>query len=393
MARSEKWVIYEIRHRMTSSSPVVTRYQFTDGRGRRRHFGTRSKARLEAGKDKALYKQEGRLAAGPNEDQRRDAAQAVKLLPSGWTLTQCVQFVADHVKRTTQVLCIEDAVDRFLMTKEKASQYHSNDLSRRLKRWAETRDQTQPIHAVTTQELETYLSQYSAQNFINHRAALSNLFGYAFKVGAAAENPLSTIEKPRIKRARPAILSDTEFATLLSRARSHSRFDVLAWLVLGGLVGLRPHEVLRLEWTGIHLQTLEIRIEPGWTKTHRARVIPLQTNALQWLRLIAAHTKEKVGRVMPSESTWNNRWQRWRQEEDAPLPLAWWVGKDDILRHSYGTYRAAMLRNSHNLAEEMGNSVTMVRTYYDAVVSPSVAKLWWRIRPAKPKNLVPMKAA
>jgi predicted AAA+ superfamily ATPase len=58
---------------------------------------------------------------------------------------------------------------------------------------------------------------------------------------------------------------------------------------------------------------------------------------------------------MPSESTWNNRWQRWRQEEDAPLPLAWWVGKDDILRHSYGTYRAAILRNSHNLAEEMGN--------------------------------------
>jgi hypothetical protein len=74
MARSEKWVIYEIRHRMTSSSPVITRYQFTDGRGRRMHFGTRSKARLEAGKDKALYQQEERLAAGLNEDQRRDPA-------------------------------------------------------------------------------------------------------------------------------------------------------------------------------------------------------------------------------------------------------------------------------------------------------------------------------
>lgn len=180
---------------------------------------------------------------------------------------------------------------------------------------------------------------------------------------------------------------------MLNRARNQKRFDVLSWLVLGGLVGLRPYEVLRLEWTGIHFQTREIRIEPSWTKTHRARVIPLQANALEWLRLIAAHAKEKTGRVMPSESTWNNRWQRWRQEEDAPLPLTWWVGKDDILRHSYGTYRAAILRNSHNLAEEMGNSLAMVRTYYDAVVSPSVAKLWWRIRPAKPKNLIPMKAA
>jgi integrase len=249
--------------------------------------------------------------------------------------------------RTTQVLSIEEAINRFLMTKAKASQYHSNDLSRRLKRWAETTDQNQPIHAVTKQEIETYLAQYSAQNFVNHRAALSNLFGYAVKVGAAPGNPLSTIEKPRIKRSRPAILSSMEFETLLNRALSQSRFDVLSWLVLGGLVGLRPYEVLRLEWTGIQFQTREVRIEAEWTKTHRARVIPLQPNALEWLKLIAAHTLEKTLRIMPSESTWNNRWRRWRQEEETPLPLAWWDGKDDVLRHSYGTYRAAILRNSH----------------------------------------------
>jgi len=57
-----------------------------------------------------------------------------------------------------------------------------------------------------------------------------------------------------------------------------------------------------------------------------------------------------------------------------PLPLAWWVGKDEVLRHSYGTYRAAILRNSYNLAEEMGDSAAIVRTYYNAVVSPTVAK-------------------
>jgi hypothetical protein len=41
----------------------------------------------------------------------------------------------------------------------------------------------------------------------------------------------------------------------------------------------------------------------------------------------------------------------------------------------------------------MGDSVTIVRTYDDAVVSPSVAKLWWKIRPEKSKNVIPMKAA
>jgi integrase len=386
------WEIYEIQHCRGPGYSVRERFQFVDGHGKRRHFSSKATAKLERDKAKALFTQEGKLAAGMDEQQRRDAVQAVKLLPPGWTLTQCTQFVADHLKRTIQVLSIDEAIDRFLMTKTNASRYHSNDLSRRLKRWAETTDHTQPIHAVTKQELEAYLAQYSAQNYINHRAALSNLFGYALKVGAVAENPLSTIEKPRIRRARPAILSMEEFTALFNRARSQERFDVLSWLVLGGLVGLRPSEVLRLEWAGIQFQTREIRIEPGWTKTHRARVIPLQPSALDWLRLIAAHAPEKTGQVMPSESTWNNRWRRWRQDKDAPLPLVWWNGKDDVLRHSYGTYRAAILRNAHNLAEEMGNSVAIVRTCYDAVVSPSVAKLWWKIQPARPKNVVPMKA-
>ena len=156
------------------------------------------------------------------------------------------------------------------MTKEKTSHFHSNDLSRRLKKWSETVNRTLPIHSVTKQEIESYLAQYSAQNFINHRAALSNLLGYALKIGATPENPVLAIDKPQIKRSRPAILTTKEFDTLLDRARTQKRFDVLSWLVLGGLVGLRPYEALRLEWTGIHFQTREIRIEPGWTKTHRA---------------------------------------------------------------------------------------------------------------------------
>jgi integrase len=393
MPQRTTWEIYEIQHCRGPGYPVRKRYQFVDGHGQRRHFSTKARARLERDKARALFTQEGKLAAGMDEPHRRDAAQAIGLLPAGWTLTRCVQFVADHLKRTTQVLSIEKALDRFLTTKEKTSDYHSNDLARRLKRWAETRDRLQPIHAVTKQEVESYLAQYSAQNFINHRAAISNLFGYAFKIGATPANPLLTIEKPRIKRARPAVLNDEEFEKLLNRAHAQRRFDVLSWLVLGGLVGLRPYEVLRLEWTGIHFQTREIRVEPGWTKTHRARIVPLQPNAFEWLKLVASRAAEKRGKVMPLDSTWNNRWRRWRQEEDAPLPLRWWVAKDDVLRHSYGTYRAAILRNSYNLAEEMGNSVSIVRTYYDAVVSPSVAKLWWKIRPEEPENVVPMKAA
>jgi hypothetical protein len=143
--------------------------------------------------------------------------------------------VADHVKRTTQVLSIEEALNRFLTTKDKTSDYHSNDLARRLKRWAETRDRLQGRHGTIDGD-----------------------------VGG----------KRKIRRC----------------------------------------------------------LSPGGS------------------------------------------------------------AKMMFLRHSYGTYRAAILRNWHNLAEEMGNSIAIVRTYYDAVVSPSVAKLWWKIGPEGPENVVPMNA-
>src|SRR6516225_3950718 len=109
MPQRTTWEIYQIQHCRGPGYPVKERYQFVDGHGRRRHFSTKARAKLERGKAKALYTQEGKLAAGMDEQQRRDAVQAVKLLPPGWTLTQCVQFAAEQVKRTTQVLSIEEA--------------------------------------------------------------------------------------------------------------------------------------------------------------------------------------------------------------------------------------------------------------------------------------------
>ena len=100
------------------------RYQFVDGHGQRRHFSAKARAKLERDKAKALFTQEGKLAAGMDEQHRRDAAQAITFLPHGWSLTRCAQFVANHLRRTTQVLTIEETIDRFLMTKEEASSYH-----------------------------------------------------------------------------------------------------------------------------------------------------------------------------------------------------------------------------------------------------------------------------
>jgi hypothetical protein len=47
-----------------------------------------------------------------------------------------------------------------------------------------------------------------------------------------------------------------------------------------------------------------------------------------------------------------------------------------------------MLRNVNQLAEEMGTSLEMIRSHYDAVVSAKIAPHWWAIQPAQPSNVV-----
>ena len=78
--------------------------------------------------------------------------------------------------------------------------------------------------------------------------------------------------------------------------------------------------------------------------------------------------------------------------EGSKSRYGFWRGKQDILRHSYGTHRMAIIRSAHQVAEEMGNSVAIVRRHYDAVLEPSKAIVWWEIQPKESGNVVPMKA-
>jgi hypothetical protein len=55
-----------------------------------------------------------------------------------------------------------------------------------------------------------------------------------------------------------------------------------------------------------------------------------------------------------------------RSDREKNHDMTFWKGKQDILRHSYGTHRIAIVRNAHQVAEEMGNSVQIVRRHYDA---------------------------
>jgi hypothetical protein len=381
------WKIYEIQHRRGADAPLRTRYQFTDGKGKRRHFATKAKAKVEAGKDKALYHQEGRLAAGLTDEQRRDAASAVAFLPAGWTLTQAAKFAAEHVSRIKITLTIDEAAKRFLESRESRSDMHYKDLNRRLNRWLATIDPANDVATVEKSEIEGYLAGYTGRNQLNHLRALSNFFRFSAKIGAIGNVPTTGIDIS-FRRSRVAYLESKVFADLLCKACEQNESDILAWLVLGGFLGLRPFEAYHAYWSGVKWETSEFRVEAEWSKTRLSRVLPIQSSAMEWLR-VAYDLRKRAERILPNHNTYTHRFVAWRETNH---DMAFWRGKQDILRHSYGTHRMAILRNAHQVAEEMGNSVAIVRRHYDAVLEPSKAAAWWEIYPKGLANVVSMKA-
>ena len=52
------------------------------------------------------------------------------------------------------------------------------------------------------------------------------------------------------------------------------------------------------------------------------------------------------------------------------------------LRHSYGSYRAAVLKSAGQVALEMGNSEAIVRRHYLEVQPVEVAEKWFATAPA-----------
>ena len=66
-----------------------------------------------------------------------------------------------------------------------------------------------------------------------------------------------------------------------------------------------------------------------------------------------------------------------RKGIEAQEPLKW---KQNALRHSYISYRLAVLQNENQVAMESGNSPAMIHKHYKQLVSATAGAKWFGIR-------------
>jgi len=153
--------------------------------------------------------------------------------------------------------------------------------------------------------------------------------------------------------------------------RSISKLAV-PFVAIGAFAGLRAAEVLRLDWSEIDLERGHIVVAASKAKTAARRLAPVSENLRAWLSPFV----RKEGPVVPVCPT---RINKILTGEGLPR-------KRNALRHSYISYRLAVVHDAPRVALEAGNSPAMIFKHYRELVTEAAAKAWFEIVPGQKAN-------
>ena len=281
--------------------------------------------------------------------------------------------VVDFLKARGRSLPLGPAVERFIAAKvmragEKTPYLH--DLESRLSKFAAAFE-GRLIAEIAFEDLSAWVDGRrvgkSVKTYIDLRACLIEFFRGA-RVEGLTDGSIVTIAErlPSAKREKGErrVATVGELVAVLDSVADEWR----AWVVLGAWAGLRPEEVApkptrkKRDKRGLRCEDIDwafkvIRVPAEVSKIDRPRVVPMGKTlikALAW----AGIEEGMTGPVVLRNPTENKETARLGKLVFA----AHWP--KDILRHSFGSFRNAILRNLPQVAEEMGTSVAMLHKHY-----------------------------
>ena len=239
---------------------------------------------------------------------------------------------------------------------------------------------------ITGEEVEGWMDglDVSKATFNNVKRDLNILWSFALKQrkGWTDENIIKGIDTRKPEERKTTFLTLERVRGLLYVARR----EMLPYYALGLFAGLRDCELERLDWHSVSLQTAYIRIEAHVSKQKKVRLVPISKNLEAWIRPFV----KTSGRVVPKNYVQLKKSTKKAFELEGFAPL-----EDNVLRHSFGTYRMAQTKDIGLVSEEMGNSPNVVKRHYQACVIYEHGAEFFSIFPreAEPANIIPMRAA
>jgi integrase len=292
----------------------------------------------------------------------------------GVPLMDAVDFYLSHFQARTNGITVADAVAQYISAKEGAAgngdqqKRNLETMRYRLTPFAEAFQK--PLASVTAREIDTYLNarnDWSGRTRWNHRSTLISLFRWAqdHKMLPYGERTAAQCsEEPKYEQKEPGIFSPDELEKLLNAADE----TILPYLALGALAGLRAAELGRLTWENVIWEESVIVLKKSVGKGGRRRAAIIRPELMSWLE----EFKGRTGKILPK-----------RRPDDTVAALAKRTGVRWVhngMRHSYISYAMAIERNAAKVAEQCGNSESMVQRSYKAIVTERDARRWFTVK-------------
>jgi integrase len=321
------------------------------------------------------------------------------------TITEATDYFVDHLEHERErqdsllvSVCIDQFVDRLAcdVAKKVLARNSFREARFRAREFSSVFGALH-IAELNEQQFRCYLDQRSGspQTKRNIWGAFSKFCSFCVRRGYIDRNPVAGL-KIKVPRKDVTIFSIDEVRTLLNaagaskhaadvnynRATAVVEAELVPYFTIALFAGLRPTEILRLNWEQVSLATKTITVLAHTTKVRETRYVPINETLSQWLPvdlveasgpIVGANFTNKFRSVLRAAGYGGTR------VGPSVEPTRRWT--PDICRHSFGSYWLALHKNRAELAEIMGNSVQVIRRHYRAPVLEADAVAYFALLP------------
>jgi len=294
-------------------------------------------------------------------------AQAIAKLGKA-TLREAVEFFLRHNRSDVVRLTLAEIADHFAKSREQSGlSAHYVSQCRKIVGDLAKAFPGQTLPDLKTAELDAWLGglPYAPKTKNGMRIILvacgnwAEGRGYLIKGGS----PFPAMVRYKETKSAVAIFTPENITELLTKADNTLR----PFLALGAFAGLRMAELQRLDWKEIDLDRGFITVDASKAKTRQRRLVPISDNLKLWL----TPCKQAIGPVCVHQ-----------RPQIAAAKLCEGVQwQENGLRHSFISYRLAILHDTARVALEAGNSPEVIFSHYRELVTPETATAWFSVKP------------
>jgi len=295
-------------------------------------------------------------------------AQAVAKLGKA-TLREAVEFFLRHNRSDVPRLPLSEISEQFAKSREQMGlSRHYVFLCRKFTRKLAEVFPGLCLSDLTTAALDKWLGglKLGATTKNDMRRVLGTCGNWAERHGhlLKGSSPFPGMVRYKETKSDVSIFTPEQMASLLKKADATLR----PYLALGAFAGLRTAELHRLDWSEIDLDRGFITVAASKAKTRRRRLVPISENLKLWLTPI----RQASGPICVHACA----------QHAARVKCEGFTWAKNGLRHSFISYRLAILHDTARVALEAGNSPQVIFGHYRELVTPEAAKTWFEINPA-----------